>query len=110
MFAHLLALVPPESLAVSLLASGQGAGISTAQKVFTQAKRRAGVDKIGGIHSLRHAYATHQLEAGLPVHELQHLLGHRHLQTTMRYVHWVPSDRQDQARHCDLVGALELDS
>lgn len=85
-------------------------GISTAQKVFTQAKRRAGVDKIGGIHSLRHAYATHQLEAGLPVHELQHLLGHRHVQTTMRYVHWVPSDRQGQLRHRDLVGELELNS
>jgi integrase len=39
---------------------------------------------------LRHAYATHQLERGLPVHELKRLLGHGHLETTMRYVHWLP--------------------
>ncbi|WP_280818873.1 hypothetical protein [Thiorhodococcus minor] len=37
------------------------------QKAFTQAKQRAGVHKVGGIHGLRHAYATHQLAAGLPV-------------------------------------------
>ena len=45
-------------------------GISTPQKAFTQAKNRSGVRKVGGIHSLRHAYATHQLEHGLPIHEL----------------------------------------
>ncbi|MGR8981563.1 MAG: tyrosine-type recombinase/integrase [Gammaproteobacteria bacterium] len=33
--------------------------VGSAQKYFTLAKRRAGIDKIGGIHSLRHAYATH---------------------------------------------------
>ena len=35
------------------------------QKAFTQVKAQAGIKKIGGIHGLRHAYATHQLEAGL---------------------------------------------
>jgi len=49
--------------------------VDTAQRVFTRAKARAEVERIGGIHSLRHAYATHQLEAGLPVHVLQRLLG-----------------------------------
>jgi len=33
--------------------------ISSAQKVFTRAKQRADIPKVGGIHSLRHAYATH---------------------------------------------------
>ncbi|MFT5397808.1 MAG: integrase/recombinase XerD [Planctomycetota bacterium] len=42
--------------------------ISTTQKRFQQAKTQAGVLKVGGIHALRHAYATHQLEQGLPVH------------------------------------------
>ncbi|WP_348533499.1 site-specific integrase [Halomonas sp. 25-S5] len=37
------------------------------------------------MHSLRHAYATHVLEQGLPVHQLQRLLGHRSIQSTMRY-------------------------
>jgi site-specific recombinase XerD len=40
------------------------------------------VEKIGGIHGLRHAYATHQLEAGLPVHRLQRLLGHQDIHST----------------------------
>nr|WP_280554768.1 site-specific integrase [Halomonas sp. 25-S5] len=34
---------------------------------------------------MRHAYATHVLEQGLPVHQLQRLLGHRSIQSTMRY-------------------------
>ncbi len=81
--------------------------ISSAQRVYQRAKARAGVEKIGGIHSLRHAYATHQLEAGLPVHELQRLLGHHNLHSTLRYVHWVPEYRAGQTRHRDLLGALE---
>lgn len=84
-------------------------GISTAQKVFKRAKNKAGIEKIGGIHALRHAYATHQLENGLPVHQLQQQLGHRNLQSTMRYVHWVPDTQQGQSRYSDLVGQLEAD-
>ena len=61
-------------------------------------------NKVGGIHSLRHAYATHQLEAGMPVHQLQRLLGHNNLQSTMRYLHWVPSHQH--AAGMDLLAAL----
>ena len=75
------------------------------QKAFTHAKARAGVKKIGGIHGLRHAYATHQLEAGLPVHRLQRLLGHQDIHSTLRYVHWVPDYREGQGAH-DLIAAL----
>lgn len=80
--------------------------ISSAQKLYTAAKARAGVDKVGGIHALRHAYATHQLEHGLAVHELQHQLGHRSLRTTQRYLHWVPGTSRAGAGHADLVGSL----
>jgi len=82
--------------------------VSTPQKVFTVAKRQVGIDKVGGIHSLRHAYATHQLEAGLPVHQLQRLLGHQNLQSTLRYVHWVPGYQEGQAG-TDLIAALEVE-
>lgn len=82
--------------------------IGTVQKIYTRAKARAGVEKVGGIHGLRHAYATHQLAHGLPVHELQHLLGHRSLCSTQRYVHWVPACSRAGAGHADLVGALEV--
>jgi len=80
--------------------------IATAQKVFQRSKQRAGIDKIGGIHSLRHAYATHQLEAGMPVHQLQRLLGHSNLQSTMRYIHWLPQTRQGAGM--DLLASLAV--
>jgi len=81
--------------------------IQTVQRVFRIAKQRAKINKIGGIHSLRHAYATHQLQGGLPVHQLQSMLGHQDLRTTLRYVHWVP-DYKAQAQHVDLIASLEF--
>jgi integrase/recombinase XerD len=83
--------------------------ISTAQRIYHRAKARAGIDKVGGIHSLRHAYATHQLEQGLPVHQLQRLLGHNNLQSTLRYVHWVPSEQREGRGFADLVAPLAVD-
>jgi len=63
---------------------------TTAQKLFTRTKQQAGLHTHGGIHSLRHAYATHQLQAGMPLHQLQAILGHRHISSTLRYAHWFP--------------------
>jgi len=87
---------------------GQGShralSITSAQKVFRKAKQQAGIHKVGGIHALRHAYATHQLEAGMPVHQLQRLLGHTSLQSTMRYVHWAPTHQQGTG--LDLLAGL----
>lgn len=60
-------------------------------KVFRRARSAAGIDKRGGVHSLRHAYATHQLEAGMPAFKLQRLLGHVDMKSTLRYVHWLPT-------------------
>ncbi|MEI8654565.1 tyrosine-type recombinase/integrase [Pseudoalteromonas sp. Hal273] len=41
-------------------------------------------------HALRHAYAAHQLESGMPLHQLQHQLGHSDIKTTQSYLHWLP--------------------
>lgn len=78
------------------------------QKVYSQAKARAGVRRHGGIHGLRHAYATHLLEAGLPVHQLQRLLGHSDIRTTLRYVHWLPGVAEKRSPDTDLLARLEV--
>jgi integrase/recombinase XerD len=80
-------------------------GVSTCQKVFERAKAQAGIEKVGGIHALRHAYATHSLEDGLPLQDLQHYLGHTRIRTTMGYLHWVPNYREGASQH-DLIAEL----
>jgi len=55
----------------------------------------------------RHAYAIHQLEAGLPVERLQQLPGHQDLHSTLRPVHWVPSYREGEGE-LDLIAKLEV--
>ena len=85
---------------------GEPLAASTLQKAFNQAKRLAGVTRVGGIHGLRHAYATHQLAAGLPVERLQRLMGHNDIHTTLRYVHWVPSAGEGTGA-LDLIAQLE---
>ena len=86
----------------------QALTVSTPQKVFQRAKQQMGVEKVGGIHSLRHAYASHQLQAGMPVQQLQYQLGHRSIQSTLRYVHWVMSSNAQEGAGRDLIAALDL--
>lgn len=81
--------------------------VSTLQRVFKRSKKRVKISKDGGIHSLRHAFATHQLEAGLPLHILQRWMGHNDIHTTMRYIHWVPAYQSGKSKFVNLLRRLD---
>jgi site-specific recombinase XerD len=65
---------------------GQHISKNAVEQACQKAHRAAGIDKPVTPHSLRHAFATHLLEAGTDVRRIQLLLGHRSLATTSRYL------------------------
>jgi|AntAceMinimDraft_12_1070368.scaffolds.fasta_scaffold45807_2 site-specific recombinase XerD len=64
--------------------------VGSAQKIYYQAKERAGITRPGGIHTLRHCFATHQLESGCDIFVIKQMLGHSAIASTTRYLHISP--------------------
>ena len=67
---------------------------------------KASISKVVHTHTLRHSYATHLLEDGVPIIMVQKLLGHERIESTMEYLHVCQLSDQKPHSPLDTVFAL----
>lgn len=76
--------------------------VSSLQRLMIVARKELGLPD-ASVHTLRHSFATHMVEAGAELHAVQALLGHKQIETTMVYLHLT---HRTGAHCCELVEAL----
>lgn len=90
----------PNGCSDMALASPTGDTLSkeTVRSWMRRAQAGAGLRSAGDIHILRHTFCTHLAMKGVPVNTIQRLAGHKHLTTTLRYMHVVDGAAEDAIR------------
>lgn len=68
--------------------------VSPLQRLMVLARKEPGIDRCT-VHTLRHSFATHLVEAGAGIHTVKDLLGHKNIQTTMIHLHLTHRSEQD---------------
>ncbi len=76
---------------------------SSVQGALGRVVKKTGITKKLSVHTLRHAYATHLLEQGVNIRVIQRYMGHKSLETTMRYLHLTRKGQEDAYQIIDSV-------
>ena len=92
----------PDEVAARMQRADSPMPVSSLQRLVVAARQEIGVPQ-ATIHTLRHSFATHLIEAGASLHTVQALLGHKRIDTTMVYLHLTHRGEQDAQR---LVASL----
>ncbi|MCP4674878.1 MAG: integron integrase [Deltaproteobacteria bacterium] len=79
------------------------------QARLKSAVKKAGITKHVSVHTLRHSFATHLLMAGTDLREIQELLGHKNVETTMIYTHVAQGLRAPSVSPLDTIQENEKD-
>lgn len=66
---------------------GKPYSYSSLQKMIKRTKKKAGISRHITAHTLRHSFATHLMDSGVPLPYIKDLLGHKDVKTTMIYTH-----------------------
>jgi len=79
----------------------------SAQDAFYKAIKKAGIKKDVSIHTLRHSFATHMLEANVNLFHIKQLLGHSDITTTMVYLHMANMNTLNIKSPLDMIGGQQ---